>query len=181
MKVLYTEEQRKEMVERLAREIVRDYGEEDIVLVVLLKGACWFAIHLSEAIERQRTKGDVYVEFPRFSSYGDEQVSSGTVEMRMGTQQPVTGKHVIIVDDVRQSGRTFLQARKYIELQKPADIKTCVMVEKVFIQPVEPIKLDYVGFKLDKDDPQREDLFLIGFGLDKMGAKRGVPFIYIED
>lgn len=150
-------------VRRLGHEIELLYPEdEELVVLVVLKGAFIFAADLVRAIERPLT-----VEFIRASSYGDQQESSGLVEIEWMAEFELEGKHVLLVDDILDTGLTLETLRKVVRKTEPKSVKTCVLLDKG--------KADrpatWVGFDIP-------DQFVIGYGLDNAGEDRHLGAIY---
>lgn len=170
--VLYNEEQIRSMVERVASEIARDSGEEEIVLIILLKGGAWFGVDLSRALERRKETHNLYIEFMRVASYGDRRASSGDVRIEMDIQNSVRDRNVVIVDEVADTRHTLAKVREYLLNKEPRSLKICVAVDKTAECRRPEVKLDYVGFA-------NAEGFLIGYGMDDQGTCRGIPQIEI--
>lgn len=164
--VLFTEEEIKAMVERLADAIARDYEGEELVLVILLKGGAWFGIDLSRALERRSSRGKVYIEFMRVSSYGDQRESSGDVKIEMDVQRSIRGRHVLVIDDVADTRFTLVKVREHLLIKEPRSLRVCLAFDKTRKCQRPDVSLDYVGFT-------NVEGFLVGYGLDDQGACRG--------
>lgn len=163
-KVLLTEQEITERVQELGAQITRDYAGKELVLVVLLKGAAWFAMDLSRAIDLP-----VRVDFMVASSYGNSTFTSGNVKVRLDVSEDLRGKDVLVIDDIIDSGVTFAAISSMLREHKPASLKTIALCDKAE-RRVNGLECDYVGFKIP-------DEFVVGYGLDYAGDYRNLPFI----
>ncbi len=159
--VLFTEAQIKERVQAIGAEISRDYAGESVVLVGVLKGAAIFLADLARAIEIDNT-----FDFVAVSSYGKGKTSSGAVKLIKDLDVPIEGKHVIVVEDILDTGLTLSYLRKLMLQHKPASLKIATCLDKPERRLV-PIEADYVGFSI----PNR---FVIGYGMDYAEKYRNV-------
>ena len=164
--VLFSEEQIRERVRAIGAEISRDYKGESIVLVGVLKGAAIFLSDLARAIEVDNT-----FDFVAVSSYGKGKTSTGAVKLIKDLDTPIEGKHVIVVEDILDTGLTLNYLRKLMLQHKPASLKIATCLDKPERRLV-PIEADYVGFSI----PNR---FVIGYGMDYAERYRGVDDIRI--
>ena len=167
MKILFTEDQIAARVDALAAQIVADYPG-GLVLAPVLTGGFVFGSDLARAISRHG--GDARIDFVQLASYGAEQSSSGIVKLLKDFSHPVAGQHVLLVDDVLDSGRSLFFAKQLSLEKQVASVKTCVAVDK-HTGRAEDIIADYAAFEAGPDD------FLVGYGMDDAGMKRGLPFI----
>ena len=165
-KILLTKEEIDVRVQELGKEISEAYAGKDLLIVVLLKGAAWFATDLTRAID-----GHVRVEFMVASSYGNGTSTSGNVTVRLDIKEDIAGKHVLVVDDIIDSGITFAAISDMLRQRKPASLKTCALCDKAE-RRVNGLDADYVGFKIP-------DEFVVGYGLDYAGDYRNLPYIGI--
>lgn len=181
MKVLFNKKKIQAMVKRMAQKIIADAGQQDIVLIILLKGACWFGVDLSRAIERCMTKRRkltslkkprLYTEFMRVSSYEDKQESSGVVRIEMDIQRSIKGKKAIIVDDVADTRQTLAKVRSHLLDKEPSSLKIAVAVDKTSKSQRPELKLDYVGFA-------NVENWLVGYGMDYQGIGRALEEIRV--
>lgn len=164
MKQLYSEGKIQDRVKILARSISQDYECDELVIISLLKGAFIFTADLIKAIEVP-----CEVDFLHVTSYKD-QASTGKVEFHNKLSLPITRKHVLIVDDIYDTGLTMREVRLKLSLEQPESIKTCVMLSK---QPVDITKkpaADYIGFNIGKK-------FVVGYGLDLNEKYRDLNYI----
>ncbi|MBB5335445.1 hypoxanthine phosphoribosyltransferase [Pectinatus brassicae] len=165
-KVVFTEEQIKKRVKELGEEITRDYDGKEIVAVGILKGAIVFFADLIREI-----KVPVKFDFMAASSYGSSTKTSGTVRILKDIDTDIENKHVIIIEDIIDSGLTLKYLKENFEHRKAASVKLCAMLNKPEGRRTD-IKGDYVGF----DVP---DEFIVGYGLDYASVYRNIPYIGI--
>ncbi len=159
--VLFSEAQIRDRVREIGAQISRDYRGESIVLVGVLKGAAIFLSDLARAIEVDNT-----FDFVAVSSYGKGKTSSGAVKLIKDLDTPIEGKHVIVVEDILDTGLTLSYLRKLMLQHKPASLKIATCLDKPERRLV-PIEADYVGFSI----PNR---FVIGYGMDFAEKYRNV-------
>ncbi|MCD7887721.1 MAG: hypoxanthine phosphoribosyltransferase [Clostridiales bacterium] len=165
--VLYSEEQLKARVAKMGADITRDYqGKDKILLVSVLRGSYIFMADLSRAIDLP-----CLVDFMVVSSYGSDTQSSGQVEIKKDISMNLEGYHVIIVEDILDSGNTLYYLMKILKLRKAASIRICTLMDKPD-RRVRPIKADYVGFEIP-------DAFVVGYGLDYDQRYRNLPYVGI--
>lgn len=164
--VLIPEDVIAERVTGLAKDIAHS-GPEDLLIVVILKGSFVFAADLLRALDRAGTRPQV--DFMTLSSYGAGMQSTGTVTLSRDISEDVTGRHVLIVDDILESGRTLLFARDLLSGRGAESVKTCLLLDKVSKRQV-PIEADFIGFEIS-------DRFVVGYGLDLAHHYRGLPYI----
>jgi hypoxanthine phosphoribosyltransferase len=152
-------------VAELAVEISRDYvGVGDLLLVCVLKGAFMFLSDLT----RQLTVPHA-IDFMAVSSYGASTESSGIVRILMDLETSILGRHILIVEDIIDSGRTLDYITRNLTTRGPANLKICALLDKKERRVI-PIPVDYVGFEIP-------DKFVIGYGLDFAELYRNLPFI----
>lgn len=165
--VLYTEEQLKTRVQELGAEITRDYADKDkILLVSVLRGSYIFMADLSRAIDLP-----CLVDFMSVSSYGSGTASSGQVEIKKDISSSIEGYHVILVEDILDSGNTLYYLMDVLRARKAASIRICTLLDKPE-RRVKPVKADYSGFQVP-------DAFVVGYGLDYDQRYRNLPYIGI--
>lgn len=164
-KIVISEEEIQKRVRELGEEISRDYGEDDVILVSLLKGSFVFTADLARSLKIKNR-----VEFMTTSSYDDKEESSGKVKIITDLKADVDGKHVLVVDDILDTGNTMSEIVKHLKGKNPKSIRTCVFLDKPERRTVE-IEADYVGVTIP-------DLFIVGYGLDYGDYYRGVPYIF---
>jgi len=164
MEVLITKEQIAERVAAIGKQISIDYEGHSIVLIGVLKGAAIFLADLARAIEVDNT-----FDFVAVSSYGRARVSSGAVKMIKDIDNPIEGKHVILVEDILDTGLTLTFLRDLMLQHRPASLKIATCLDKPERRLV-PIEADYVAFSIPNQ-------FVIGYGMDYAERYRGVEDI----
>lgn len=163
-KVLISPQAIQRRIAELGQQISQDYNGEELVVVCILKGAFLFTSDLCRTIKLQQK-----LDFMAVSSYGDSTRSSGVVKIDKDLSESIEGKHVLIVEDIIDSGLTLSYIVKILQDRNPKDIKVCVLCNKPSNQQ-QFVKVDYCGFKL-------EDEFVVGYGLDFRGYLRNLPYI----
>jgi hypoxanthine phosphoribosyltransferase len=150
----------------LGRAITADHAAvgTDVVLLGVLKGSVVFLADLCRAIELP-----LALEFVGIASYGDETTSSGVVRITSDLSKPIEGKHVIVVEDIIDTGLTAHYLLDNLATRKPASIKVCSLLHKPD-RAVKQIAIDYLGFTIPNE-------FVVGYGLDFAQRYRNVPFI----
>ena len=151
-------------VEELGREITKDYAARPPLLVGVLKGAFVFMSDLSRAIDLP-----VEFDFMAVSSYGSATRSSGVVRIMKDLDLDLTGRDVLIVEDIVDSGLTLAYLRKNLAARNPATLEVCALLVKEGLQRVE-LDLKYVGFTIPPT-------FVVGYGLDVDERYRNLPYI----
>ncbi|MCU1321596.1 MAG: hypoxanthine phosphoribosyltransferase [Acidobacteriaceae bacterium] len=164
MEILYTKEQIAQRTREIGAQITADYAGQSIVLIGVLKGAAIFLADLARAIQVDNT-----FDFVAVSSYGRARVSSGAVKLIKDIDNPIEGKHVIIVEDILDTGLTLSYLRGLMLQHKPASLKIATCLDKPERRLV-PIEADYVAFKIPNQ-------FVIGYGMDYAERYRGVDDI----
>jgi len=167
--VLIPENQIKEKVKQLGQKISQDFKDKELLVVGILKGSFIFMADLVRQIE-----GKVYVDFMQVSSYHTEMESSGEVIFVKDITADIRNKNVLIVDDIIDTGRTLKALVEALSQRKPAQLKTCVLLDKKERREVD-FDADYVGFVIP-------DRFVVGYGLDWAEEGRTLKDIYaVED
>lgn len=169
IKVLIDEEKLNKRIKEVAEEISKDYKNEEIVLICILKGAAYFAIDLSKRI----TDSVVILDFMKASSYGNGMETTGNVELKIDLSTNIENKNVIIVEDIIDSGYTLNYLYDYLKNKNPKTLKICVLLDKKERRKKE-IKVDYTAFEI-------ENKFIVGYGLDYEDKYRNLPYVgYVE-
>lgn len=151
----------------LAAAIDADYADkDDLLLICVLKGGYVFLSDLSRALKRPH-----HLDFMGISSYGSSTKSSGAVQIIMDLKQPLNGRHVLIVEDIIDSGHTLSYLRQNLLARQPASLKICTLLNKPSRREVD-VTVDYVGFNIP-------DEFVVGYGLDFDELYRNFPFIAV--
>lgn len=164
--VLLSAEELAKRIEEIGAEITKDYAGKEILMIGVLRGAVIFMADLARAI-----KVPVAIDFMAVSSYGSGTSSSGVVRILKDLDEDVAGKHVLVVEDIIDSGLTLNYLLDNLKSRKPASIKLCTLLNKPERRKVK-VDIDYNGF----DVP---DYFVIGYGLDYAEKYRNLPFIGI--
>ncbi len=163
--VLISEEEIQTRVDDLAAQISADYANaDDLVLVGVLKGAFIFLADLSRRLTIPRT-----IEFIAVSSYESGSKSSGAVRLVLDVRGNIEGKHVLIVEDIVDTGHTLEYLIGILGSHGPASVKTCALVRKKERAKVE-VEVDYLGFDIGDD-------WVVGYGLDYAEQNRTLPYI----
>lgn len=166
-RVFISAEQLQNRIAELAHQIETEYAnQQDLLLICVLKGGYIFLGDLSRHIKRPHT-----LDFMAVSSYGSSTVSSGAVQIIMDLKQPLDGRHVLIVEDIIDSGRTLHYLRQNLLARQPASLKICTLLNKPSRREIE-VPIDYIGFDIP-------DEFVVGYGLDFDELYRNLPFIAI--
>jgi hypoxanthine phosphoribosyltransferase len=162
--VLISEEELRARVAEIGREIARDYANDNPVLVGVLKGALVFMADLVRA-----TPIDVTLDFMALSSYGGETRSSGVVKLAADMSMPIEDRHVVVVEDIIDTGRTVSYLKRNLETRHPRSVRLCALLDKIERREVD-VDIDYLGFTIP-------NLFVVGYGLDYNGLYRNLPYI----
>ena len=164
--VLLTEQMLKDKVAELGAQITRDYADKEIFAIGILRGAVVFMADLIRAIERP-----VQIDFMAVSSYGMQADSSGIVRILKDLDSSITGKHVLIIEDIIDSGQTLSYLIKTLSERQPASIQLCTLMNKPERRKVDlPVK--YVGFEIPNE-------FVVGYGLAYAEIYRNLPYLGI--
>ena len=167
LETLISEERLQARIAELGAEISHDYEGKEIIVLCILKGGVMFMTDLVKHITVP-----LKMEFMVVSSYGDEYKSSGIVKIVKDLDEPITDKHVLIVEDIIDSGRTLAYVRKMLGERKPASIKLCTLLNKEE-ERVTDVEVEYEGFKVGNE-------FVIGYGLDYKQYYRNLPYIAVN-
>ena len=161
--ILISETKIEKRLNEIAKQIMKDYGDEDLVFVGVLKGAATFMIELAK-----RIKNSVEFEFIQAKSYEGTE-STGKIEITQDLSGSIEGKNIIIIEDIIDTGRTLEYLMRYLTFHNPKSIKLCTLLSKPSRRVID-LKVDYVGFSIP-------DEFVIGYGLDYNQRYRNLPFI----
>jgi len=162
--VLLNEEQIHTRVRELGEQISRDYAGKEVLIVGILKGAFVFCADLLRALSVP-----VQVDFMAVSSYGASTESSGVLRILKDLDASVTGRHVLLVEDIVDTGLTLRYLREYLERQGPASLRICTLLDKPARRQT-PVTVEYVGFQIP-------DEFIVGYGIDYAENYRSLPYI----
>jgi hypoxanthine phosphoribosyltransferase len=166
--VLISAQQIEERLAAMGAQITADYRGEDLLLVAVLKGAFMVMADLSRHIALP-----VDMDFMAVSSYGESTRTSGVVRILKDLDREISGRHVLIVEDIIDSGLTLQYLRRNLEVRRPASLEIATLLLKTGIQVV-PVQVRYVGFEIPED-------FVIGYGLDYVGKYRNLPYVAIME
>ena len=168
LKVLYSEQEVNARIAELGAQISKDFEGKEVHLICILKGSAFFMCELAK-----RITVPVTIDFMSVSSYGNGKNSSGIVRISKDLDEALEGRHVIIVEDIIDSGKTLNYLIPVLYARKPLDIKLCTLLSKPSRREVE-IDVDYVGFEIP-------DAFVVGYGLDHAQNYRNLPYIATVD
>ena len=169
IRVLISEEDVNKKISEVADQISRDYEGREIHLICILKGGVFFTCELAK-----RITVPVSLDFMSVSSYGAGTVSSGVVKIIKDLDEPLDGKHVIIVEDIIDSGRTLAYLMEILKQRHPADIRLCTLLDKPERRVKKQVKVDYTCFRIP-------DEFVVGYGLDYDQKYRNLPYIGVVE
>lgn len=151
-------------VAEMGRQITRDYAGKDLVLIGVLTGAAVFLADLIRYIELP-----LEVDFVAVSSYGNATRSSGEVRLIKDLGHPIQGKHVLVAEDIIDTGLTLKYLLEVLHARQPASVACCVLLDKPS-RRLTDVSVAYRGFVID-------DRFVVGYGLDAAGRYRNLPFV----
>ncbi len=152
-------------IKELGEAISRDYQGKDVFLIGVLKGAWVFLADLA----RHLTVPAAF-DFMSVSSYGASTKTSGVVQIIKDLEESIEGRHVLVVEDIVDTGLTLSYLVSMLKTRHPASLKVCVLLDKPS-RRVTQVTLDYVGFEIP-------DAFVVGYGLDYAGRYRNVPYVF---
>jgi hypoxanthine phosphoribosyltransferase len=162
--ILFTEEVVDARIREIGAQIARDYKGQDLLVIGILKGASMFMAELVKRIDML-----VEIDFMAVSSYGKSSESSGVVRILKDLDKSIEGRHVLIVEDIVDSGLTLSYLKNLLEQRKAASVKVAALLDKPERRKVE-ITPDYLGFTVP-------DHFIVGYGLDYAERYRNLPYI----
>jgi hypoxanthine phosphoribosyltransferase len=155
-------------VRELGAEIQRDYDGKSLVLVCVLKGSFVFGADLCRAIDLP-----LRVDFLGVRSYGEDTESSGVVQITQDLSRPIEREHVLLVEDIVDTGLTIAHLMDLLRTRAPASVKVCSLLHKPARARVQ-VAIDYLGFTI-------EDRFVVGYGLDFAERHRNLPYIGVVE
>ena len=164
LKVLYTEEQIAARIKELGAEMYRDLEGKDPLFISVLRGAFVF---MADIVRACQVRCDV--EFIAVSSYGNATSSSGAVQITHDIQQDITGRNIVVIEDILDSGNTLYFLKQYFLTKGAASVSICTLLDKPS-RRTKTITADYIGFEVP-------DEFVVGYGLDYMQKYRNLPYI----
>ena len=165
LEVLVSEEQLQARIRELGQQISRDYAGKDLLLVCILRGGVMFLTDLMRRIDTPHA-----IDFMAISSYGvGARSSSGNVRISLDLNQSIENRHVLVIEDIVDTGHTIGAVLEMLAVRKPASLKICSLLDKSERREV-PVPIHYIGF----DIPNK---FVFGYGLDVDELFRNLPFI----
>ena len=164
IEVLLTEEEIDRRIQEIGDQISRDYAGRQVHMVCVLKGGSFFMCELAK-----RVTVPVSIDFMSVSSYGGDTKSSGVVRIVKDLDEPLKDRHVIVIEDIVDSGRTLSYLLDMLRSRGPLDVRLCTLLDKPDRRVVD-VKVDYTGFEIP-------DEFVVGYGLDYDQKYRNLPYI----
>lgn len=168
VKELISEEKVIARVKEIAEQINQDFEGKSVTLVCILKGSIFFTCELAKYLTIPVT-----IDFMQCSSYGADTKSSGIVKLAKDLDEPIMGKHVILIEDIIDSGRTLSHLVKLMEQREPASLTLCTLLDKPS-RRVKEVDVKYTGFEIP-------DEFVVGYGLDYAQKMRNLPYIGVVE
>jgi hypoxanthine phosphoribosyltransferase len=165
LKLLYTRKEISSVVKRLSSQISDDFRGKDLLIIGVLKGALIF---LADMVRELTIPAEI--DFISLSSYGNETMSSGHIRIAAQPTAPVTGRHLLIIEDIVDTGLCVETLVNYFSERKPASISICTLMDKPSRHQA-PVEIAYSGFSIP-------DKFVVGYGLDYAQRYRHLPQIY---
>lgn len=163
-KILVDEEKIKVAVNRIAENLNRDLCGEPLLVIVILKGSTPFAMDLIRKLNMP-----VQLDFMQVSSYGKSTESAGFINIKRDIEQDISGKNILIVEDIIDSGNTLYKLKTLFESRSAKSVRICTMLDKPSRRVVD-VAVDYVGYEIP-------DEFVVGYGLDYDENYRNLPYI----
>lgn len=168
VRVLISEEEVEKRICEMGKEISEYYKGEEVHLVSVLKGGMFFICQLAK-----RLSVPVSLDFMSVSSYGNNTKSSGVVKVVKDLDEAIEGKHVLVVEDIVDSGRTLSYLLENLRRRKPKSLRLCTLLDKPE-RRVTDVHVDYTGFEIP-------DKFVVGYGLDYMQHYRNLPYVGVVE
>ena len=162
--ILLSEEEVDKRINEIGKQISKDYEGKNIHLICVLKGGVFFMCELAKRIEVP-----VSMDFMAISSYGADTKSSGVIRIVKDLDESITGKDVLVVEDIVDSGRTLSYLLMMLKERKPNSLKLCTLLDKPDRRVID-VDVDYTGFEIP-------DEFVVGYGLDYAQKYRNLPYI----
>jgi hypoxanthine phosphoribosyltransferase len=164
IEILISEEQIRDRIQELGRQISRDYAGLNPLLIGVLKGACFFLSDLMRAVDTRLS-----IEFMAISSYGSSTRTSGEVRIMKDLDVPIEGRHILVVEDIVDTGLTLSYLLANLKSRGAATVKLAALLDK-FERRQKEVTIDYLGFQIP-------DEFVVGYGLDFAERYRNLPYI----
>lgn len=166
--VLISQEDVEKRIKELGAQISEDYEGKELTVICILKGSLYYASELTKNISVP-----VFMEFMRCQSYGSGTVSSGDVKVTVDTCSDIKGKHVLVVEDIIDSGNTLSRLVKLLKEREPASLALTTLLDKPERRET-AVDVDYIGFTIP-------DAFVVGYGLDYDEKYRNLPYIGVVE
>ena len=167
--VMITEEEIQKRVAEMGAEITKRFEGEAVYLVCILKGSIFFTTELAKNIPLP-----MEMDFMTVSSYGAATVSSGVINIKQDLTGDITGKNVIVVEDIIDSGNTLSRLLQYFQSRNPKTLTLCTLLDKPERRTAKDVVVDYTGFVIP-------DKFVVGYGLDWDQRYRNLPYIGVVE
>ncbi len=164
VEVVFTEAEVEARIKEMGEQISKDYAGKELHLICVLRGGSFFMCELAK-----RITVPVSIDFMSVSSYGVGTESTGIIKINKDLDDPITGRHVLVVEDIIDSGRTLSHLMELLESRRPESLALCTLLDKPERRVVE-VDVDYTGFEIP-------DLFVVGYGLDYAQKYRNLPYI----
>lgn len=164
VEVLLSEEEIDDRIRKMGEQISKDYAGKSIHLICILKGGSFFMCELAK-----RITVPVSIDFMSLSSYGESTQSGGVVKIVKDLEESLEGRHVLVVEDIVDTGRSLSYLLDVLKDRGAADVKLCALLDKPERRVVD-IKADYTGFKIP-------DEFVVGYGMDYAQRYRNLPYV----
>lgn len=168
IRVMISEEEIDKKVREIAEKISADYAGKEVHLICILKGSVFFTCELAK-----RLTVPVTMDFMSVSSYGGGTTSTGIVRIVKDLDESLEGKHVLIIEDIIDTGRTLAHLMEVLGTRKPASMRLCTLLDKPDRRVV-PVKVDYTCFEIP-------DEFVVGYGLDYDQRYRNLPYVGVVE
>lgn len=165
LEVLYDEKTIAQRVEALGKEITKDYAGKDLLMIGILKGSFMFFADLLKKVDLP-----LEIDFMGAKSYGDN-THPGEVRIMKDLDKPIEGRHILIVEDILDTGQTLTALYKLLEVRGAASLKTCAFLDKPARRTTD-FYADYKGYEIP-------DYFVVGYGLDYAEKYRNLPYVAI--
>lgn len=164
-RVLVTQEELQEKIKELGAQITKDYEGEELLVIGILRGSVLFMTDLIKAINLY-----MEIDFMDVSSYGEATTSSGEVKILKDLESPVEGRHLLIVEDIIDTGRTLRYLMDLLKYRNAASVKVITLLDKPSRRVIKNVEPDYTGFEVPNE-------FVVGYGLDFKQHYRNLPYI----
>ncbi len=164
--ILFTEEEILSRIKEIAKEIDETYKGEEVVMVCIMKGSLPFYADLVRAVSFP-----AYFDFMCVSSYGASTTTSGELKMKLDLSMDIENKHVLIIEDILDTGNTLYNLREMLTKRSPKSLRICALLDKP-ARRLRDIEADFTGFEIP-------DAFVVGYGLDYNEHYRNLPYIGI--